>query len=154
MTSLVLEPYAIQQRWSAGRPLEPGEWTALFGDYLAGLASACAGSKTAAATQKAVIGHIKLLALFDGREYLRVSVVSPARAPTVTGAVPANLAEVTVTVNVLVYGLPFDTLAALTAVAAHEVAKHWGTVVTEEARAGNPPHQPDEHDVEESKHAH
>jgi hypothetical protein len=116
----IFEPYALEQRWSAARPLDSGEWVALFGEYLALLADACA------AVPASVIGHIKLLALFDGQEYLRVSVVSAAHPPTVTGAAPAGLSAITVTLNVLVYGLPREQLAALTAVTASEVAERWG----------------------------
>jgi hypothetical protein len=107
VSDLALEPYAVQQHWHMSRPLEPGEWVALFGDYLQALANACATAGPC------LIGHIKLLALFAGQDYLRVSVVSGAHAPTVTGAVPAGLAEIAVTLNVLVYGLPRATIAAL-----------------------------------------
>ncbi len=125
-TGLTFEPYAVQQRWPAGRPLKPVEWAELFGEYLARLAGACTASAPC------IIGHIKLLALFPGQEYLRVSVVSATHAPTVTGAVPQGLVEVTVTLNVLVYGLPRERLAALTSSAAAEVADRWGTTVIDE----------------------
>ena len=130
-----LEPYARQQHWSAPRPLSPGEWSALFSEYLAGVARMCAeanADKSRAGRSRAahvVIGHIKLLALFDEGEYLRVSVVSPRHAATVTGAAPAGLSEMPITVNVLVYGLPTERLAALTAAAAAKVAERWGATV-------------------------
>jgi hypothetical protein len=136
-----LEPYALQQRWSLPRPPAPAAWAALFSDYLAALARLCteagtdesrAGHSRAGANRAAVrvvIGHIKLLALFGEGEYLRVSVVSPRHAATVTGAAPAGLSEMPITVNVLVYGLPTERLAALTAAAAAEVAERWGATV-------------------------
>jgi len=133
-----LEPYALQQRWTLPRSLSPGEWAAMFSDYLAGLARLCAeaggqASSDAAGRNRAaphvVIGHIKLLALFDGGEYLRVSMVSPRHGATVTGSTPSGLSEMPVTLNVLVYGLPAERLAGLTAAAAAAVAGHWGAAV-------------------------
>ncbi len=126
MTDLTLEPYATRQTWSASRPLEPEEWTALHTEYLADLARACVASGTC------VIGHIKLLALFANQEYLRVSVVSAAHPPTVTGAVPAGTADMVITLNVLVYGLTHDRLAQLTSATAVQVAGRWDATVVEE----------------------
>lgn len=130
-----LEPYARQQHWSAPRPLSPGEWAALFSEYLAGVARLCAeagadaGSASRSRATQVVIGHIKLLALFGEGEYLRISVVSSRHAATVTGAAPAGLSEMPITVNVLVYGLPTERLAGLTAAAAAEAAERWGATV-------------------------
>ena len=129
-----LEPYALQQRWTLPRPLAPAAWAALFSEYLAGLARRCihAGdpaSGDAAAAARVVIGHIKLLALFDGEEYLRVSVVSARHGATVTGGAPPGLSEMPITLNVLVYGLPTRRLAELTAAAAAEVAERWSAAV-------------------------
>ena len=129
MNDLVLEPYAVRQVWSMRRPLEPGEWGALFAEYLSRLASAC---DAGAATRRSVIGHIKLLALFTGHEYLRVSAVSAVHPPTIAGAAPAGLAEVAVTLNVLVYGLPREQLASLTSGTAHAVAEAWAGTVHEQ----------------------
>lgn len=124
-----LEPYALQQRWTLPRPLAPGEWAALFSDYLTGLARMCAEAGGDASGPRVVIGHIKLLALFDEGEYLRVSTVSPRHAATVTGGAPHGLLEMPITLNVLVYGLPTERLAELTAAAATEAAERWGAAV-------------------------
>jgi hypothetical protein len=138
---LIFEPHALRQRWSVASPLEPGAWAGLFGEYLTRLAAACTDAGPC------VIGHIKLLALFPGQEYLRVSVVSATHAPTVTGAVPAGLAEVTLTLNVLVYGLPHDRLAALTSATAADVAERWAATLEEQAPIGSAPHAEGEEHV-------
>jgi len=128
-----LEPYALQQRWTLPRTLAPAEWAAMFSEYLAGLARMCAEAGGHASgdapAARVVIGHIKLLALFDGGEYLRVSVVSPRHGATVTGGARPGLSEMPVTLNVLVYGLPNARLAELTAAAAAEVAGRWDATV-------------------------
>ncbi len=128
-----LEPYALQQRWTLPRTLAPAEWAALFSEYLAGLARMCAEAgghaSSDAAAARVVIGHIKLLALFDGGEYLRVSVVSPRHGATVTGGAPPGLSAMPITLNVLVYGIPTGRLAELTAAAAAEVAGRWDATV-------------------------
>jgi hypothetical protein len=150
MTDLILQPYAIRQNWSTPHPLEPEEWTALFCKYLSTLARACTD---AAGPAPLVIGHIKLLALFAGGEYLRVSVVSPTHPPTVTGAAPAGLAEVETTLNVLVYGLPRDRLAALASGAAAEAPAGWAATVKEEAPAAAAPHRHSGLHTEDMQHA-
>lgn len=131
MNPPVLEPYALQQRWAASRPLGPEQWAALFAAYLARLAGACSESEAAPGGDRPVIGHIKLLALFDDGAYLRVSAVSATHPPTVTGAAPAGVSAVAVTLNVLVYGLPASELAALTAAAAQEVAAEQAVTIQE-----------------------
>lgn len=113
--------------------LQPAEWTALFAQYLDRLARACdaAGKESASPV---VIGHIKLLALFPGRAYLRISAVRAGDPPTVSGAAPKGLARVDTTLNALVYGLPAATLAAQAALIAVTTAQQWHGAV-EEIRA-------------------
>jgi hypothetical protein len=154
MTGLVLEPYAIQQHWSTARPLEASGWAALFGEYLSQLASACAQADVGPGASKPVIGHIKLVALFDGQEYLRVSVVSAAHPPTITGQAPPGLAAITVTLNVLVYGLPREYLAALTSVTVNEVAERWRATVSEQAPAATSEHPGSGDHPEDAHHVH
>ncbi len=60
-----LEPYALQQRWALPRPLAPAEWAAMFSEYLARLARMCTEAGGDTTSPRVVIGHIKLLALFD-----------------------------------------------------------------------------------------
>jgi hypothetical protein len=121
-----LEPYATQQRWQARTPL-PGEaWQALLAGYLAALAHACD------AAGPCVIGHIKALALFENGEYLRIGAVSATHAPTLDGCVPDGLAAVSLTLNVLVYGLPAARLQGVTWETAAALAEGRGVTVTEE----------------------
>jgi len=122
VSELALEPYAAQQRWTMPRPLLSVEWERLFCDYLARLAGGCA---EAAGSRSVVIGHIKLLALFDGRQHLRVSAVSATHPPTVSGAAPDGLDHIDITLNALVYGLPHDSMAALVEQTAAALAGQW-----------------------------
>lgn len=142
-----LEPYACQQRWTLAQPFASGEWVELFSDYLGGLAHTCIEGGGDASSPRVVIGHIKLLALFGEGEYLRVSVVSPRHAATVTGGAPGDCSEMLITLNVLVYGLPTDRLAELTAAVAAAVALRWGAAVE------NVPLPHHHHHYEGSEHA-
>lgn len=108
MSAPTLEPYATRQRWQSAAPLLGEAWQALLVAYLAGLARACD------AAGPCVIGHIKALALFDTGDYLRLSAISAAFPPTVDGRVPDGLAALSLSLNVLVYGLPAAALHDLT----------------------------------------
>lgn len=130
MSAPVLEPYATQQRWQAAAPLPGREWQAILAGYLAALARACA------AAGPCVIGHIKALALFDGGGYASFSAVSAAHPPTVDGSVPDGLDALSLTVNVLVYGLPAARLQDLTWETVAALMEGAGVSVTEEKGAG------------------
>jgi hypothetical protein len=126
MSTLVLEPYATQQRWQAQAPLTGEAWQELMAGYLGALARACAEAGPC------IIGHIKALALFDGGGYVRISAVSATREPTVDGRVPDGLSTISLTLNVLVYGLSATSLQDLTWKAAAALAQARGVTVTEE----------------------
>jgi len=130
MSDLALEPVACRQRWTMPATLQPAEWTALFAQYLDRLARACDAAGQESATP-VVIGHIKLLALFPGQAYLRISAVRAGDPPTVSGAAPGGLTRVDTTLNALVYGLPAATLAAQIALNAATLAQRRGGAVEE-----------------------
>ena len=134
MSDLVLEPYAVQQRWQMPAPLSGRDWPALLAAYLASLARACSEAGPC------VIGHIKALALFPDGGYLRVSVVSSTHPPTTDGQAPDGVAELAVTLNVLVYGLARDVLQKLSSdIAADLAATHAGRVTVKDAASVGQP---------------
>jgi hypothetical protein len=137
MNDLRLEPYAAQQHWQMPAPLAGRDWQTLLVAYLAALAHACA------AAGPAVIGHIKALALFPDGGYLRVSAVSATHPPTTDGRPPDGLAELTLTLNVLVYGIARDVLSSLTCdIASTLAAAHAGLVIEELPSMGtDAPHE-------------
>lgn len=89
-------------------PLTGDDWQNLLVSYLAALARACD------AAGPCIIGHIKMLALFPHGGYLRISAVSPVHPPSCDGHAPDGLNEISLTLNVLVYGLPAGRLQHLT----------------------------------------
>ena len=137
MNDLLLEPYAVQQRWQMPEPLVGRDWETLLTSYLAELAHACA------AAGPSVIGHIKGLALFSDGGYLRVSAVSAVHPPTSDGRAPDGLAELSLTLNVLVYGLARDVLSGLTRdIVSTLAAAHAGLVIEELSSMGSDaPHE-------------
>ncbi len=106
MAELILEPYAVNQRWRLFGDAD--KWDTLISEFLEMLARRCHE------TGKGIIGHIKALALFPDGGYLRVSVVSPNLPAGMEGTVPANCTELVLTLNVIVYGLERDLLERLT----------------------------------------
>lgn len=115
MAELSLEPYSAVQRWrlspAAGSP------EALLAEYLETLARRCQ------AAGECVIGHIKALALFPERGYLRVSVVAADLPATLDGAAPPGCDRLEVTLNVLVYGLPRERIAQIVRQTAQSLAQ-------------------------------
>lgn len=125
MAELILEPYAVNQRWRLIGNAD--RWENLISQFMETLASRCHE------TGRAVIGHIKALALFPDGGYLRVSVVSPSLPAGVEGSVPTGCAELVLTLNVIVYGLERDALERLTRETADDLTKKWKGGITIEA---------------------
>ncbi|MCR3922578.1 MAG: hypothetical protein NUK65_08710 [Firmicutes bacterium] len=102
MEGLGLEPYAGSLRWyfHQEQPLE--DWQALLLQFLEQLGLACT------AGDKRVLGHIKCLARLSPGGYIRgskISVAYPADVE-VKGNTATSFAEMQLTLNILVYGLP------------------------------------------------
>ncbi len=125
MTELILQPYAVKQRWRLSAHAD--QWENLISEFLETLAHRCHE------TGKGIIGHIKALALFPDGGYLRVSVVSPTVAAGVEGAVPMGCTELVLTLNVIVYGLGRDALERITHETADHLTKKWKGGMTIEA---------------------
>ncbi len=129
MAGLILEPYAISQRWKL--PQAEGQWEARLAEYLENLARRCS------AAGPCVIGHIKALALFPEGGYVQVSVVGPALPASIQGHVPAGCTELALDLNVIVYGLAHDQVKRITRETADQLAAEWqGEVMTEAIQAG------------------
>ena len=124
MADLILEPYAVSQRWYF--PRENTNWESLIVEYLLTIARTCAEF------DRCVIGHIKALALFPGGDYLQVSVINPALPAGVKGCVPPGCTELRLTLNVIVYGLDRDLVERIASeTAVHLASRRQGEVITE-----------------------
>jgi hypothetical protein len=125
MADLILEPYAVRQRWTAS---DPGlRWEVLIGDYLEAIARRCHEMGSC------LVGHIKGLVLFADGEYLRISVVSPGRPAEVEGRVPAETMGFLLSLNVIVYGKDRDALERISRGEARHIIEKWkGGVKVEE----------------------
>jgi hypothetical protein len=104
MTEYHLHPLAARLRWYFPSPLAPDAWAALLADTVGAVARECQ------AAGPVVIGHIKALALLPAGGYLRASAISAQHPVDVEAqAAPSQaLTELTITLNVIVYGLPFE----------------------------------------------
>ncbi|MDR3562809.1 MAG: hypothetical protein P4N59_15420 [Negativicutes bacterium] len=151
MAELILEPYAVMQHWRLpAQQAEGGGWERLLAEYLQSLAQKCvAESKTC------VVGHIKALALFPDNTYVHVSVVSPTRPASLQGRVPVGCRQLSLSLNVIVYGLEYEQIEALTNETALQLAQSWkGEVQTEKTqpRPASGQHEHHIHSDKESKH--
>jgi len=149
VAELTLEPYAARMEWrlpdgvvGESLPQSPGAdlpWERILAGLLEGLAN------RADREGEALIGHIKGLATFPDGGYLRVNVVSAGQPADVAGAVPPGCRELTFTLNVLIFGLPYARVAGLVEETAAEVAACWGCQVRVHA-AHTPGHEAHHHD--------
>ncbi len=128
MSELVLEPFAAQQLWQLSAPQPDSSWQEILSAYLGRLARACE-SCAIESGRRPIIGHVKLLALLPDRGYLRIGAVSAHHPVICSGRVPDGLSEITLTLNVLVYGVSRDVLEKLTREIAQEVAVECGAEV-------------------------
>ena len=125
MEELILEPYTLNERWRFFGDAD--QWENLISEFMETLAHRCYE------TGKAIIGHIKALALFPDGGYLRVSVVSPTLAAGVEGSVPMGCTELVLTLNVVVYGLGRELLERIARETVDHLTKKWKGGVTIEA---------------------
>ncbi len=104
MTNLSLEPYSAVIEWQFQEPLSVTDWQRILSSFLENLA------QESSRLDNTVIGHIKGFASFGEDGVLQISVVSAERPATVT--TQENLGEeyqhISLTINFLVYGLPFQ----------------------------------------------
>lgn len=128
MSSLELHPLAATLRWWLPAPLSLDEWAALMADYLSAIAGDCQ------AMGQVVIGHIKALALLPDGGFVRASAVSaahPVDTEIRTGE-RHEAQELTLTVNVIVYGLPLSAARQIVVENAQsQVGSRAGTLVVE-----------------------
>ncbi|MEN6481503.1 MAG: hypothetical protein ABFD29_04930 [Anaerolineaceae bacterium] len=147
MAELILEPYAVNQHWR----LPPGtiRWETFLSEYLETLAQQFEKSG------KCVVGHIKALALFSNHDYVQISVISPTLPATVKGKVPLDCTALTLSLNVIVYGLAYEQLARITNETAIQLAKKYNGEVQNEEIQHRPisgQHNHNNHLNKESKH--
>ena len=98
MDGLIFEPLTLIQTWHRIRNNQA--WVPVLSDYLSILGNLC-GERFPAS----LVGHIKAMAGFSCSEYIRFSLVSPGFPVGVDGHVPKDCTSLTLTVNVLVYGI-------------------------------------------------
>jgi hypothetical protein len=104
LSDLHLHPLAATLRWQLPTPLSAASWEDILSQYVAALAQEC---ETA---DQVVIGHIKGLALLPDGGFIRASAVSAAHPVDTEVRAGDDVAQqaLTVTLNVIVYGLSFD----------------------------------------------
>lgn len=124
MADMMLEPFAAHLFFAFPDPKRIEEWTAILMHFLETSAMLCEKSGPC------VIGHIKGLALLNGNRYVRVSVISPSLPAQVETNASGDLAEMTVTLNMLVYGLSKKCLEAIVKQTAARHGTDWSGRVT------------------------
>ena len=124
MAALIFEPLAAHLHFSL--PDSPGisKWAEILTQFLETLAKLCRNSGPC------LIGHIKGLALLGDSSYVRLSVISASLPAQIETNASGDFSEMTVTVNMLVYGLPRKTLEGILEGTAALPCSPWSGKVT------------------------
>ena len=137
---MLLEPFAAHLFFAFPGPKSIKEWTEILMRFLETSAMLCRESGPC------VIGHIKGLALLNGDRYVRVSVIIPSLPAQVETNASGDLAELTVTLNMLVYGLSKKGLEGIVKETAARPGTGWsGRVTVESVAPATPGNHPGHH---------
>ncbi len=141
MTNLSLEPYSAVIEWQFQESLSAADWQRILSSFLENLA------QESSLLDNTVIGHIKGFASFGEDGFLQISVVSADRPATVT--IQENLGEeyqhISLTINLLVYGLPFQRARQIVEHSAKMMSTTvQGTIVI--SRVSDPSHSSHQHE--------
>lgn len=117
MDDLKLEPYAVVLNFAF--PDIQDKWEELLSRFLISIAI------ETTKPERAVIGHIKTLAVFPGNRFFRMSVIAPNIPLTTEGEIPFGRTELEITLNVLVYGISKNEIEKITRSKADGIATEW-----------------------------
>jgi hypothetical protein len=117
MANLILEPFAVVQHWHLQDA--DGHWEDILAEYLQTLAQRCYSAGPC------VIGHIKALALFPDKRFVRVSLVAVNIPANIDGKVPSGCTDLELTLNVLIYGLEYVVIESITSEISNEISTKW-----------------------------
>lgn len=127
MKEMTLEPYSVRLNFKMDSPMTTTEWGLMISDLMETLA------RNYGEAGPCVIGHIKGFARITGNGFLRISVISSDHPADVDAGFSDALSELSLTLNVLVYGHPKELLARLTRQTIDLSEKPWSQHVTMES---------------------
>lgn len=104
MSDIMFEPLAASVHFESESHKSTKEWTAIVKDLMERLGTLCGQSP------EAVIGHIKGLCLLAEDHYIRASVISHTLPADVETNASEARVDLTLSLTMLVYGLPCTTL--------------------------------------------
>ena len=107
MAEMILEPLTVHLHFTLPESTGISKWDELLSQFLETLAKLCQDSGPC------LIGHIKGLALLNGNRYIKASVVSASLPAQIETNASEELSDITVTLNILVYGLSKQRLQEL-----------------------------------------
>ena len=130
MMETIFEPYAVRLVFTGDTVLSARNWGFLLCQFMDGLA------RHLTKQGNCVIGHLKGFAQVSENGFMRISVTSPDHPADIAGEFKGAAMEITLSLNVLVYGLAQKELAVLTRQMMDMPEKPWSNRVR--ALAPNP----------------
>jgi hypothetical protein len=127
MKEMILEPYTVRLNFRMDSPMTGAEWGLMISGLMESLARHCSE------TGPCVIGHIKGFARISGIGFIRISVISPDHPADVDARISDDFSELSLTLNVLVYGHSKKMLAQLARKTIDLSERPWSEHVTMES---------------------
>lgn len=127
MKDLILEPYSACLNFKLDSPMTATQWGSMLSELAEAIARHCVEAGPC------VIGHIKGFAPLPGNGFLRISVVSPDHPADMDAEGGYDSSELSMTLNVLVYGHSKKLLTQLTRKTINLSGRPWSGYVNIEA---------------------
>jgi len=108
MKEMILEPYTAGLDFKMDSPMTAAQWGSMISELVGTIARHCSEAGPC------VIGHIKGLAIIPGNGFLKISVISSNHPADVDAESGDDSSELSMTLNVIVYGHTKKMLAQLT----------------------------------------
>ena len=129
MKDMIFEPYTVGLNFKMDSPMTVEQWGSMISELVETIARHCIEAGPC------VIGHIKGFAAISGNGFLRISVISPDHPADMDAESVGDFSELSMTLNVLVYGHTKKMLTQLTRNTVNLPERPWSGHVTVEPAA-------------------
>ena len=124
MKDMIFEPYTVCLNFKMDSPMTIEQWGSMISELVETIARHCIEAGPC------VIGHIKGFAAIPGNGFLRISVISPDHPADIDAQSVDDFSELSMTLNVLVYGHTKKMLTQLTRNTVNLPERPWSRHVT------------------------
>ena len=127
MMEMILEPYTVRLNFKMDSPMKAAQWGLMISELMETLDRQCSQAGLC------VIGHLKGFARLPDNGFLKISIISPDYPADVEAESTDDFSELSLTLNVVIYGHSKKMLAQFTRNTIDLSEKPWNGHVTMES---------------------